>query len=56
MLAYRSLPAIGPYSQAVKANGMVYVSGMIGLVPETMKMVAESTTEQANQVRIRSCN
>ena len=25
--------AVGPYSQAVKAGGMVYVSGQVGLVP-----------------------
>ena len=25
--------AVGPYSQAIKANGMVYVSGQVGLVP-----------------------
>ena len=25
--------AIGPYSQAVKANGMLYTSGQIGIVP-----------------------
>lgn len=26
--------AIGPYSQAVRANGFLFVSGMIGFVPE----------------------
>ena len=26
--------AIGPYSQAVEANGMIYTSGQIGLTPE----------------------
>ncbi len=31
--------AIGPYSQAIRANGMVYVSGCIGFDPVTMKMV-----------------
>lgn len=25
--------AVGPYSQAIKANGMVYISGQVGLVP-----------------------
>lgn len=25
--------AVGPYSQAIKANGMVYVSGQVALVP-----------------------
>jgi reactive intermediate/imine deaminase len=31
--------AIGTYSQAVQAGGTVYLSGQIGLDPETMKMV-----------------
>jgi reactive intermediate/imine deaminase len=31
--------AIGTYSQAVKAGNTVYVSGQIGLDPETMQMV-----------------
>jgi len=26
--------ALGPYSQAIKANGMVFVSGVLGLNPE----------------------
>ncbi|KAI9219943.1 hypothetical protein BC828DRAFT_406253, partial [Blastocladiella britannica] len=31
--------AIGPYSQAVVANGMVFCSGQIPLVPSTMQIV-----------------
>ena len=31
--------AIGPYSQAVKAGGTVYLSGQIGLDPATMTLV-----------------
>ena len=31
--------AIGTYSQAVKVNGTVYISGQIPLVPETMEVV-----------------
>ena len=27
--------AIGPYSQAIEANGMVYTSGIIPVVPAT---------------------
>lgn len=26
--------ALGPYSQAIKANNMLFVSGVLGLVPE----------------------
>ena len=42
-------PAVGPYSQAVKAGGMVYVSGCIGLDP-TRKMVEGGVGAQARQV------
>jgi 2-iminobutanoate/2-iminopropanoate deaminase len=31
--------AIGPYSQAVKAGGMLFVSGCIGLSPELKAIV-----------------
>ena len=27
--------AIGPYSQAVEVNGLIYTSGMIPVIPET---------------------
>jgi len=42
--------AIGPYSQAVTANGMVYCSGQISLNPATMEIVGESAKAQAQQV------
>ncbi len=42
--------AIGPYSQAVIHNGMVYVSGQIALDPESMEVVGDSVEEQALQV------
>jgi reactive intermediate/imine deaminase len=41
--------AIGTYSQAVKANGFVFVSGQIGLLPEVGKMVSEDFIPQAKQ-------
>ena len=41
--------AIGPYSQAVKANGMLFTSGQIGIVPAAGKM-AEGLAAQAEQV------
>lgn len=41
--------AIGPYSHAVKAGNMVFLSGQIGLDPATGKMV-EGITEQTKQV------
>ncbi|XP_011095796.1 reactive Intermediate Deaminase A, chloroplastic-like [Sesamum indicum] len=33
--------ALGPYSQAIKANNMIFLSGVLGLVPETGKFVSD---------------
>lgn len=41
--------AIGPYSQAVEVNGMVYTSGMIPINPATGELVTGSVEEQAEQ-------
>jgi len=41
--------AIGPYSQAIVVNGMVYTSGQIGM-DETGKVVADDVVNQAHQV------
>ena len=41
--------AIGPYSQAVEANGMIYTSGQIGLTPEGI-FAAEDVAGQMHQV------
>ena len=42
--------AIGPYSQAVKANGLVFVSGQIPIDPMTGQFVAGGIAEQTEQV------
>ena len=42
--------AIGPYSQAIKAHGFVFVSGQIGLDPKTNEFVKGGVEEQAEQV------
>lgn len=42
--------AIGTYSQAVRVDRTVYISGQIPLVPATMEMVAGDFAEQAQQV------
>ena len=42
--------AIGTYSQAVKVNNTVYLSGQIPLVPATMAVISEDFTEQTHQV------
>ena len=42
--------AVGPYSQAVEINGVVYTSGQIALDPATGELVGNSIEEQAEQV------
>ena len=42
--------AIGPYSQANQFGNMVFTSGQIALVPETMEIVAGGINEQTEQV------
>jgi len=41
--------AIGPYSQAVKAAGMLWCSGQLGLVPATGAFPSDDTAAQAEQ-------
>ena len=41
--------AIGPYSQAVEANGFVFVSGQLPLDPATGAFVSGGIAEQAEQ-------
>ena len=42
--------AIGPYSQAVEANGTLYLSGQIAINPETGKLIEGDIKEQTEQV------
>lgn len=42
--------AIGPYSQAIRANGLVFCSGQIPIDPATGKFVAGGIGEQTEQV------
>ena len=39
-----------PYSQAIKANGFVFVSGQLALVPGAKELVPGGITEQTEQV------
>jgi len=41
--------AVGPYSQAVKTESLVFVSGQIGLVPDTGLMIEGGVEDQARQ-------
>lgn len=42
--------AIGPYSQAIRADRTVYLSGQIPLVPATMQLVSSDISAQIEQV------
>lgn len=51
IIATNSAPAaIGTYSQAVKINNTVYLSGQIPLVPATMEMIDGDIEAQIHQV------
>ena len=41
---------IGPYSQAIKKNGFIFLSGQIPINPETNKIESENISDQAKQV------
>jgi 2-iminobutanoate/2-iminopropanoate deaminase len=41
--------AIGPYSQAITAGHLVFVSGQLGMNPKTGELVGPSATDQAKQ-------
>ncbi|MGB6201038.1 MAG: RidA family protein [Candidatus Acidiferrales bacterium] len=41
--------AIGPYSQAIKANGFVYVSGQVALDPRTQQLVQGDVAAQTER-------
>lgn len=42
--------AIGPYSQAIKANGFVFVSGQISLDPATQQLITGDVAAQTERV------
>lgn len=46
----RGPKAIGPYSQAIRANGMVFLSGQIPLDPKTQQLVEGDVAVQTERV------
>jgi len=42
--------AIGPYSQAIKANGFVFTSGQIAIDPSTQQVIAGDVAAQTERV------
>jgi len=42
--------AIGPYSQAIRANGFVFVSGQVAIDPATQQVIGGDIAAQTNRV------
>jgi reactive intermediate/imine deaminase len=42
--------ALGPYSQGIKVGNMVWLSGQVPLVPDTMELIEGDISAQATQV------
>lgn len=50
LIATKEAPAaIGPYSQAVEVNGLLFTSGVIPIVPSTGELVEGGIEQQAEQ-------
>jgi 2-iminobutanoate/2-iminopropanoate deaminase len=49
VLTDRGPKPIGPYSQAVRANGFLYVSGQVALDPKTGEMLGGDISEQTER-------
>ncbi len=46
----RGPQAIGPYSQAIRANGFLFVSGQIALRPDTKELIEGDIRQQTERV------
>jgi len=42
--------AIGPYSQAIRANGFIFVSGQVAIDPATQQVIAGDVAAQTDRV------
>jgi len=51
VIATKDAPqAIGPYSQAIKANGFVFVSGQVAIDPATQQVITGDSAAQTDRV------
>ena len=51
IIATKDAPqAIGPYSQAIKANGFIFVSGQIAIDPATQQVITGDVAAQTDRV------
>ena len=46
----KSPAAIGPYSQAVEKNGMLFCSGQLPIIPETGELISDNVEKATDQV------
>jgi 2-iminobutanoate/2-iminopropanoate deaminase len=49
ILSDRGPKSIGPYSQAIRANGFLYVSGQVALDPKTGEMTGTDIKQQTER-------
>ena len=51
VIATKDAPqAIGPYSQAIRANGFVFISGQVAIDPATQQVIAGDVVAQTERV------
>ncbi len=51
VIATKDAPhAIGPYSQAIRANGFVFVSGQVAIDPATQQVIVGDVGQQTDRV------
>jgi 2-iminobutanoate/2-iminopropanoate deaminase len=51
VISTRNAPqAIGPYSQAIKANGFVFVSGQVPIDPATQQIITGDVSAQTDRI------
>jgi len=51
VIATKDAPqAIGPYSQAIKANGLIFTSGQIAIDPATQQVITGDVAAQTDRV------
>src|SRR5216117_3552564 len=51
VIATKDAPqAIGPYSQAIRANGFVFVSGQVAIDPSTQQVISGEVAAQTDRV------
>jgi len=50
VFADKAPKAIGPYSQAIRTDSLVFTAGQVGLNPATMELVEGGIAEQTRQV------